>query len=130
MVFSDGDGWVKIGSEIAWSAKGNKYGTLTVASERCASEVKFVHKSGYVACGPGGRSVSHAMPAWLSSHVSTHVHKHVSLCRVVAQVELRMQRRLWHPDSLDHQRQTVQEQMFHCAIQWYLDRALIQCHRV
>ena len=49
--------WVKIGSEIAWSAKGNKYGTLKVASELCASEVKFVHKSGYVSCRPGGCSV-------------------------------------------------------------------------
>ena len=45
--------WVKIGSDVGWSAKGNGYGTVKVPQKLCATEVKFVYKSGHVACRAG-----------------------------------------------------------------------------
>ena len=44
---------MKIGSDVSWSAKGNGFGTVQVPNKICASEVKFVHKSGHVSCEPG-----------------------------------------------------------------------------
>ena len=48
-----GGTWLKIGSDVAWSAKGNGYGTVTVPTKLCAIQVKFVHKSGHVSCRTG-----------------------------------------------------------------------------
>ena len=47
---------MKVGADVAWSAKSDEHGTLKVPSKVCGSRVKFVHKSGYVACrsGEGG----------------------------------------------------------------------------
>ena len=42
--------WLKIGSDVGWSGRDDGYGTLKVPQKLCASEVKFVHKSGWVAC--------------------------------------------------------------------------------
>ena len=50
--------WLKIGSDVGWSAKGNGYGTVQVPAKVCASKVKFVHKSGHVACRAGQCSIS------------------------------------------------------------------------
>ena len=49
--------WLKIGSNVGWSARDNGYGTLKVPKKLCGSEVKFVHKSGHVACRPGECSI-------------------------------------------------------------------------
>ena len=51
---------MKVGADVAWSAKGNGYGTLKVTSRVCGTRVKFVHKSGYVSCRQGLNSVHHA----------------------------------------------------------------------
>ena len=57
MVLAGGT-WVKIGSDVAWSAKGNGFGTVKVPKKLCASEVKFVHKSGHVSCRAGQCSMA------------------------------------------------------------------------
>ena len=45
--------WNIIATNVTWSAKGNNPGTLIVSSRMCGTKVKFVHKSGYVACHSG-----------------------------------------------------------------------------
>ena len=54
--------WIKIGADVAWGAKDNSHGTLTLSSKVCGNRVKFVHKSGSVSCGYGVYSVE-VMPA-------------------------------------------------------------------
>ena len=65
--------WLKIGSDVGWSAKGNGHGTLRVSQKLCASEVKFVHKSGYVACA-GQCSMGANVTRYMYSHAYAHVH--------------------------------------------------------
>ena len=59
-VVASGGEWMTVGSNVAWGAKDNSYGTLKVETEMCATKVKFVHKSGYVSCLAGECSVHYA----------------------------------------------------------------------
>lgn len=59
---------MKIGSDVGWSAKGNGYGTVKVPQKLCAAEVKFVYKSGHVAC----RSGECITPAHVTRYMWSH----------------------------------------------------------
>merc|ERR1712048_1182996 len=72
--------WLKIGSDVGWSAKGNGYGTVQVPAKVCASKVKFVHKSGHVACRAGSAGISN-FGCKGSSGIAIHLSTSNKVCK-------------------------------------------------
>eukprot|EP00729_Bicosta_minor_P025223 gene25223-16981_t len=66
---ANGD-WEQVASNIAWSADGNRPGHFTFPRDMCATEIKLVHKSGYVSCNGNGNS-NYGCEA--GPHIAVHI---------------------------------------------------------